>query len=125
MMNERSALMVDEETEHMVKDIAAFIDDHKGLNTVCIDVSEVSSWAGSFIITTVQSTGHLRGLVKELRSYIHSFGLDIRHGAHKKISEQGWELLDCGDIIIHLMSQEAREFYELEKLWHAGKSIAY
>ena len=114
--------MIDDETGHMVKAIADFIEDHKGADTVCIDVSEVSSWTGSFIITTVQSAGHLRGLIKELRSLLHTYGLDIQH-KHKKISEQGWELLDCGEIIIHLMSQESREFYELEKLWHAGRTI--
>jgi ribosome-associated protein len=116
--------MIDDETEHMVKDLARFIDDHKGSQTVCIDVSDVSSWTGSFIITTVQSTGHLRGLLKELRTYLSSFGLEIQH-KHKKISEHGWELLDCGEIVIHLFSRESREFYDLEKLWHSGRTIAW
>ncbi|MDA3832328.1 MAG: ribosome silencing factor [Spirochaetales bacterium] len=105
--------MIDDDTEHMVKSIASFIDEHKGSNTICIDVSEVSSWTDSFIISTVQSTGHLKGLIRELRSFLHTFGIYNQH-RHKKISEHGWELLDCGDIVIHLMSEESRSFYELE-----------
>ncbi len=116
--------MLDTETEDQVKTIAAFIDDHKGLNTVCIDVSETSSWTSSFIITTVSSMGHLRGLVKELRSLLNQLQLDVFH-KHKKISENGWELIDCGDIVIHIMSEEIRSFYELEKLWHNGRRISF
>jgi len=40
---------------------------------------------------------------------------------HKELKDQGWVLLDCGDIIIHLMDKELREFYELEKLWFKSK----
>jgi ribosome-associated protein len=115
--------MIDDETARMVEDIAQFIEDHKGSQTVCIDVSEISSWTGSFVITTVQSAGHLRGLLKELKGFLHEYNLEIGQ-KHKKISENGWELIDCGEVVIHLMSREAREFYELEKLWHSGRIIS-
>jgi len=44
---------------------AKMLNDHKGIDTVLIDVTQVSTWTSFFIITTVMSTGHLRGLVKE------------------------------------------------------------
>jgi len=96
--------------------IAGFLNDHKGINTVVIDISEECSWADCFIITTVNSLGHLRGLAHELWGFLAQLGLEVTN-RHKSPGNDGWELIDCSDIVIHLMSSELRDFYSLEKLW--------
>lgn len=96
--------------------IRDFINDHKGIETKIVDVSHDCSWTDCFVITTVTSLGHLRGLAKELWEVIDSQGLTVNN-RHKAVGDDGWELVDCGDIVIHLMSQEMRDFYSLEKLW--------
>lgn len=100
--------------------IASFINDHKGLETKIIDVSEQCSWTDCFIITTVTSMGHLRGLASEMWEVLDSLGLQVNN-RHKSVGDDGWELIDCGDIVIHLMNQEMRDFYSLEKLWSVLK----
>ena len=100
--------------------IADFINDHKGIETKVIDVSEQCSWTDCFIITTVSSLGHLRGLAHEIWDVLLDQGLVVNN-RHKAVGDDGWELIDCGDIVIHLMNQEMRDFYSLEKLWSVLK----
>ncbi len=103
---------------------ARFLSDHKGEETVLLDVSEASGWTDFFIITTVRSAGHMRGLVKELRTLLGDLDLPMFRGSKGGIDE-GWELIDCGEMVIHLMSKEYREFYDLEHLWFTGKKLSY
>ncbi len=108
------------------KDIATslgeYIYDHKGEEVVVIDVREDNSWTDYMIITTINSIGHLRGLVRQIKEMLAGMDINILRG-HKQISDDGWELIDCGDYVIHLMNREKREFYNLDKLWFSGKII--
>lgn len=108
--------MMKEEIREKAAAISEFLVDHKGLEVTTIDVSEECSWTESFVICTVTSLGHLRGLARELWGLLDELGLEVNN-RHKAVGDDGWELIDCGDIVIHLMSQELRDFYSLEKLW--------
>lgn len=108
--------MMKEEIREKAAAISEFLVDHKGLEVTTIDVSEECSWTECFVICTVTSLGLLRGLARELWGLLDELGLEVNN-RHKAVGDDGWELIDCGDIVIHLMSQELRDFYSLEKLW--------
>ena len=116
--------MIDEKTKLLAADIANFVTDNKGIDPVVIDVSEHTGWADIFIIATVNSLGHLKGITKELWGYLADRDIHVIN-RHKSVGGDGWELIDCGNIVIHLMSAELREFYALEKLWHAGEKLDF
>ena len=116
--------MADNANEKTVKEIAAFIDEHNGQDTVVLNISELNSWTDYFIITTVTSSGHLRGLLNQLYQELDEKKLVLQH-RHKKADDERWVLLDCGFVVIHLMNQEAREFYNLEKLWFSGEKLEF
>ena len=105
-----------EDRKEIAKRICDFITEQKGVDTVLLDVSGNCSFADFFVISTVNSMGHLKGVVHELWSFLADQGLEVAD-RHKSPEADGWLLIDCGDIIIHLMSQEMRNFYNLEKLW--------
>ncbi len=105
-----------EETKAKATAISDFLKDHKGLEVTIIDVEQECSWTECFVICTVTSLGHLRGLARELWGLLDELDLQVNN-RHKAVGDDGWELIDCGDIVIHLMSQELRDFYSLEKLW--------
>ncbi len=103
---------------------ARLLAEHKGEDTVVLDISGVSSFADFFVITTARSAAHLAGLHRELTALLQVRGIRALN-AHKGRSEAGWLLVDCGEFVVHLMEREQREFYELERLWFKAARLLY
>ena len=104
---------------------ARLIHEHKGEDTVVLDISGASSFADYFVISTARSSAHLTGLHRELQALLRDRGIRPLNAGHKIGGESGWLLLDCGDLVIHLMEKEQREFYDLERLWFKAERISY
>lgn len=105
-----------EELENKVEKIVQYLDDQRCKDVNVIDVENRCSWADVFVIATVTSIGHLRGVSHNLWSLLNELELEV-NDRHKTPAGDGWELIDCNSIVIHLMSEELRDFYSLEKLW--------
>jgi ribosome-associated protein len=103
---------------------ARLIDDHKGEDTVVLDLEGGTPIADFFVIATVRSATHLAGLHRELLAFFHEKRLRPQ-GRHKGHAQKGWLLLDCGEVVIHLMEREQREFYDLERLWFKAVRVPY
>jgi ribosome-associated protein len=96
--------------------LAATLADHKGVDVVVLDVSAQAGWTDRFVIATATSLAHLRGLARFIDEELPGLGLArLRRGSAADDDE--WLLIDLGGIIVHLMTEGARSFYELEKLW--------
>ena len=104
-------------------EIAQLLEDGKGQNVVVLDVSELNSWTDYFVIATISSSAHWQGLFRQVKDYAKENELEIHKTAQKSSQGDEWNLIDLGSIVVHLMSRDAREFYELERLWHAGKQL--
>lgn len=102
--------------------IARIAREHKGEDTIAIDLAGSCDWTDCFVITTARSSSHLKGLVQTLRDELKKQGIVIRHDS-KRSDGQSWVLIDCGFMVIHIMERETREFYALEDLWFNGKII--
>ena len=110
-------------TEEKAREIAKLMEDGKGEDVTLLDISGLNSWTDYFVIVTVNSSAHWQGLYKQVKEYIKENDLEI-HLTNKKTPDgDDWNLIDLGAIVIHLMSEQARQFYDLEKLWHNGKII--
>lgn len=106
----------------LVKDLGVYIKDNLGEDTMCIDISNKSSFARYMVVTSVSSTGRMRGLLKNVKDFLFDHGIVARN-SRKKIDSEHWILLDCDDLVIHVFSRDKREFYELEKLWFDGEIL--
>lgn len=110
-----------EKREHVIR-ISTLLADARAKDTVALDVHEMSGFADFFVIATVTSQGHQRGLVLQLDELFRERGIEPIH-PRRRNSEVGWVLIDLGFVIVHLMNEEMREFYELERLWFGAKEI--
>ena len=109
--------------EQKALEIATLMEDGMGNDVTVIDVSELNSWTDYFVIATVNSATHSQGLYKSVKDYVAENEMEIHRTTRKTPQGDDWNLMDLGNVVVHLMSQEARGFYELEKLWHAGVKL--
>ena len=111
-----------EKTREDSQRVAAFLEEHSCKDVTVMDL-ENCSWTDCFVVGTVNSVGHLKGVVHQIWDLLNGLGLSVTN-RHKNPGEDGWTLIDTGDIVIHLMSQELRDFYSLEKLWKSYEESA-
>jgi len=102
--------------------VAQFLEGAKARQVVALDVSSTCSWADTFIIATYNSQGHLKGLITELDQWA-SENLPNAPQRPKKNQVNDWLLVDWNETVIHLFSESARSYYELEKLWFNAKEL--
>ncbi|HLR47178.1 MAG TPA: ribosome silencing factor [Deinococcales bacterium] len=108
--------MTDSEILQLIVDT---LDDHRARDINVLNLHDVSDSLEYFIIATGESTLQLRALEEALREKLKDAGV-LPRGVEGP--SERWILLDYGLVSVHLMSREAREFYDLEGLWaDAGK----
>ena len=86
-----------------------------GLDTADLEVGQLSTIADWFVITTGTSGRHLRALAQRVQAALAECGQ--RPIGVEGEETSGWILMDFGDVIVHLMSADARTLYDLETLW--------
>ncbi|ALP41658.1 ribosome silencing factor [Aeromonas schubertii] len=91
------------------------IDDMKGRDIVTLDVRGKSTITDTLIICSGNSNRHVRSIADHVAS-------EMRHAGQDPLSVEGedtgeWVLVDLGEVIVHVMQDEYRDFYQLEKLW--------
>ena len=96
-------------------EVTKALDAKKGLDIKLLKIDRVSSLADYFLICTGTSNTHVKTLCDFAEYTLEELG-------EKMLGREGhrgntWELLDYGTIVIHVFTDEARKFYDLERLW--------
>lgn len=96
--------------------LAKVLADHSGTDVVVLDVAAQAGWTDRFVIATATSSAHLRGLARFVDEELAKLG-QARLNRSSLSNEEEWLLIDLGFVVVHIMTEHARSFYELEKLW--------
>ena len=102
-------------------EVTKALDEKKGLDIKLLKIDKISTLADYFLICTGTSNTHVRTLCDYAEVTLQDLGETMlgREG-HRGNS---WELLDFGTIVVHVFTEEAREFYSLERLWADAEVI--
>ncbi|MBR5570863.1 MAG: ribosome silencing factor [Oscillospiraceae bacterium] len=102
-------------------EVTKALDMKKGMNIKLLKIDQVSSLADYFLICTGTSNTHVKTLCDHAEYTLEQMGESLlgREG-HRGNS---WELLDYGSIVVHVFTEEAREFYSLERLWADAEDV--
>ena len=102
-------------------DVTRALDEKKGLNIRLLKIDRVSSLADYFLICTGTSNTHVKTLCDYAEYTMEQLGEQMlgREG-HRGNS---WELLDYGAVVVHVFTEDARKFYDLERLWADAEQI--
>ena len=91
------------------------LDDMKGRDITVLDIEEKASFASKMIICSGNSNRHVKSIADHVV-------IECRAQGHEPLGTEGndvgeWSLVDLGDIIVHVMTDEMRDRYQLEQLW--------
>jgi ribosome-associated protein len=95
--------------------IVTVLDEHKALDIKTIDVRKQTDITDYLIIASGTSDRHLKALADHVMTRMREEG--VRALGKEGLSVGDWALVDLGDVVVHVMRPEVRDFYQLERLW--------
>lgn len=88
-----------------------------------LDLEGLGAFTSHFLLCTGFSTRQVEAICDEIEWRLEQIGMRLRHREGK--SGADWMLLDFGGLIVHVFTEHARRFYDLERLWRAARRIEF
>ena len=95
--------------------------DKKGIDTLLLDVRDISLLADYFILSTGEVERQIKAMSEAISQTLKNQAVLPLHVEGDATS--GWMLMDYGEVVIHLLSPEMREYYHLEDLWRDARVV--
>ncbi len=107
------------QTKELLKMVENVLDERKGQNITILDVVGKTTVTDFMVVATSTSERHAKALTGYVLEKVKENGFTPLGVEGQQGSD--WVLLDLGDVILHVMTAQAREFYQLEKLWSVDR----
>ena len=109
--------MKDIESSKLASVIARILDDKIGKDIAILNISNVSVLADYFVLCSGDTPTNVRALTGYVREGVKKAFELLPKGQEKDLKNR-WNLLDYGDVVVHILHKEERETYALEKFWN-------
>jgi ribosome-associated protein len=117
-----AALKAQPDADKTLNMILSRLDDMKAEETVTIDLRGKSAFSDYMIVTTGRANRHVGAIAENVAKGLKETGIKTIH--IEGLPNCDWVLIDSGDVIVHVFRPEVREFYNLERLWTRGPTVA-
>ncbi|MCX7999531.1 MAG: ribosome silencing factor [Leptospiraceae bacterium] len=107
----------------ILKLIHKILAEKKIKDIVILNLEAIHSYLSIFVIGTAENFLQARAVAIEIERQTKEFKLG-RRNQERKPTDNGWVLIDLGEIIVHVMTEEKRRFYDLERLWRDAEVIS-
>jgi ribosome-associated protein len=97
------------------KKISEIIFSKKGFNVLILDLRELASFTDYFVICSADSDVQVKAIADQLDKDLSDEGIRCWH--KEGLKALSWVLMDYVDVVVHIFKKDARDFYNLEKLW--------
>jgi ribosome-associated protein len=99
----------------LAKQISEIIFTKKGFDVLAIDLRKLVTFTDYFVICSADSDTQVKAIADEVDKALSDEGIKSWH--REGLKALSWVLLDYVDVVVHIFKKDAREFYNLEKLW--------
>ena len=97
------------------------LEDAKTQDIAVLDVRKISDFTDYMVIATGTSNRHVQSSADKVVDALRDHGVRPVGIEGKQLGD--WVLIDVGDVVVHLMREPTRDFYNLEKLWSDAKRV--
>ena len=97
--------------------VARFLDEKIAKDISILNISNVSSFADYFVICSAQTNTQVKSLTENLTDKVKSTFSRLPMGKENDLKNR-WNLVDYGDVVVHILHQEDRDAYAIEKFWN-------
>ena len=119
--NVKEGELINADSLTVAKTAVKVLDIKKASDIKLLKIDEKTTIADYFVICAGNSRTQIKTLADETEYQLSNGG--VEHVKLQGTDSDEWKVIDCLDVIIHIFSSEAREFYKLEKLWADAEEI--
>ena len=102
--------------------IARFLEEKIAKDISILNISNVSSFADYFVLCSAQTNTQVKALTENLTDKVKSVFARLPLGRENDLKNR-WNLIDYGDVVVHILHQDDRDAYAIEKFWNHAFSI--
>ena len=95
--------------------VVSALEDSKGVNIQVLQIDDISDFTDYMVVVSGTSGRHVKSLASNTIDDLHQAGVRALGIEGEELGE--WVLVDFADVVIHVMREEVRAYYEIEKLW--------
>ncbi len=103
------------DSKNLAIKISELVFEKKGYDVKILDLSKVTSFADYFVICSGDSDTQVKAISDEIERKLREDGVSSWH--REGYESLSWVLLDYVDVVVHIFKKDARQYYNLEKLW--------